>query len=56
MLIHALRRSAAVRSVMADLVAGRQPYATLQWRLVKTLEFGLAWRWMTGSDRGQTPV
>jgi geranylgeranyl reductase family protein len=49
MLIHALRRSAAVRRVMADLVAGRQPYATLRWRLVRTMEFGLAWRWMTSS-------
>jgi len=29
---------------MADLVAGRQPYATLKWRLVKTFEVGLAWR------------
>jgi hypothetical protein len=29
---------------MADLVAGRQPYATLKWRLLGTLELGLAWR------------
>jgi geranylgeranyl reductase family protein len=46
LLVDALRRSGAVRSVMADLVAGRQPYADLKWRLVKTLELNLAWRWM----------
>src|SRR5262249_16642265 len=37
LLVHALRQSAAVRAVMADLVAGRQTYARLRWRLVKTL-------------------
>ena len=47
LMLHALRQSAAVRSVMADLVAGRQSYAQLKWRLVKTLEFGLAWRALT---------
>jgi flavin-dependent dehydrogenase len=47
-LLHeALRRSAAVRSVMADLVAGRQTYAQLKWRLIKTLEIGLIWRALT---------
>jgi len=40
----ALRESAAIRAVMADLVAGQQPYATLHWRLLGTLELGLAWR------------
>ncbi len=44
LLIDALEHSAAVRSVMADLVAGRQSYAGLRWRLLKTLEIGLAWR------------
>jgi hypothetical protein len=29
---------------MADLVAGQQTYAALKWRLLKTLQFGLAWR------------
>ena len=29
---------------MADLVAGRQSYAILKWRLLKTFELGLAWR------------
>jgi geranylgeranyl reductase family protein len=44
LLLHALEQSAAVRSVMADLIAGRQTYATLKWRLVKTLEVRLAWQ------------
>jgi geranylgeranyl reductase family protein len=47
LLLEALRRSAAVRSVMADLVAGRQSYAQLKWRLIKTLEIGLIWRALT---------
>src|SRR5262249_37592435 len=47
LLLNALRSSAAVRAVMADLVAGRQSYAHLKWRLVKTLEMGLAWRALT---------
>jgi geranylgeranyl reductase family protein len=44
LLVDALRHSASVRAVMADLVAGRQPYATLKRRLVATLEVRLAWR------------
>jgi geranylgeranyl reductase family protein len=40
----ALRESAPIRAVMADLIAGRQPYAGLKWRLVRTFEVGLAWR------------
>ena len=47
LLLRALDESAAVRSVVADLIAGRQDYATLKWRLVKTLEVGLAWRALT---------
>ena len=43
LLVGALERSAPVRAVMADLVAGRQPYRTLKWRLLKTWELGLAW-------------
>jgi len=46
LLIDSLQHSADVRSVMADLVAGRQSYAGLQWRLVKTLEMRLAWQLM----------
>ena len=44
LMMDALQQSAAVRAVMADLVAGRQPYATLKWRLLRTFELGLAWR------------
>ena len=48
LLIEALNRSAAVRAVMIDLVAGRQPYAGLKRRLLGTLEFGLAARVLLG--------
>jgi geranylgeranyl reductase family protein len=44
LLVDALRASAPVRAVMADLIAGLQPYATLRRRLVRTLELRLAWR------------
>jgi geranylgeranyl diphosphate/geranylgeranyl-bacteriochlorophyllide a reductase len=44
LLITALERSAAIRAVMADLIAGRQSYRALKWRLVKTFEVGLAWQ------------
>ena len=44
LLMRALTDSHAIRAVMADLVAGRQPYASLKWRLLKTFEFSLAWR------------
>jgi hypothetical protein len=44
LLIEALRRSASVRAVMADLVAGEQPYSSLKWRLLKTLQLRLAAR------------
>jgi geranylgeranyl reductase family protein len=47
LLLEALRRSAGVRSVMADLVAGRQTYAQLKWRLIKTVEIGLICRALT---------
>jgi geranylgeranyl reductase family protein len=50
LMMRALMESAAIRSVMADLVAGRQSYATLKWRLLKTLELGLAWRALTTHD------
>ena len=49
LLMEALQQSASVREVMADLVAGRQSYATLKWRLLKTFEVGLAWRAFTGA-------
>jgi geranylgeranyl reductase family protein len=50
LMMRALMESGAIRAVMADLVAGRQSYASLQWRLLKTFEFGLAWRALTTSD------
>jgi flavin-dependent dehydrogenase len=49
LLMRALMQSAAIRSVMADLVAGRQSYASLKWRLLKTFEVGLAWRVFTAN-------
>jgi geranylgeranyl reductase family protein len=44
LLVDALQRSGAIRAVMADLVAGEQSYRSLKWRLLKTLEAGIAWR------------
>jgi len=55
-MMRALMESAAIRSVMADLVAGRQSYATLKWRLLKTLEIGLAWRALTANDERRTAM
>jgi flavin-dependent dehydrogenase len=48
LLVDALEHSAAIRDVMIDLVAGRQPYRGLKRRLLRTLEFGLAARLLTG--------
>ncbi|MBM3769796.1 MAG: geranylgeranyl reductase family protein [Acidimicrobiia bacterium] len=39
----ALKHRPAVRHVMADLLAGTQPYRGLRRRLMRTMEFGLAW-------------
>jgi len=33
-----------VRAVMADLIAGNQPYSTLKWSLIRTAELRLAWQ------------
>jgi geranylgeranyl reductase family protein len=41
LLVDALNQSAAIRGVMTDLIAGRQPYAGLRRRLLGTLEVGL---------------
>ena len=49
LMMRALVESAPIREVMADLVAGRQSYASLRWRLLKTFELGLAWRMLTAS-------
>lgn len=46
LLLDALNSSTAVQAVMADLVAGTQPYRTIKRRLLGTLEFGLAWKWL----------
>jgi geranylgeranyl reductase family protein len=46
LLMDALLTSGGVRAVMADLVAGRQSYKGLRWRLACTGEIGLAWRWL----------
>jgi menaquinone-9 beta-reductase len=44
LLVDALQRSPAIRDVMASLIAGTQSYRTLKWRLLQTLEAGLALR------------
>lgn len=49
-MMRALQQSAAIRAVMADLVSGRQGYADLKWRLLKTFEIGLVWRALTSSN------
>ena len=55
LLIDALRHSASVREVMADLVSGDQGYAGLTWRLTKTLQIGLVSRVLFSSGtRGAT--
>jgi geranylgeranyl reductase family protein len=46
LMMDALATSPGIRSVMADLIAGTQPYASLKRRLLGTFEFGLAWRWL----------
>jgi geranylgeranyl diphosphate/geranylgeranyl-bacteriochlorophyllide a reductase len=50
LLIDALNQSAAIRAVMMDLVAGRQPYRGLKRRLVGTLEMSLMLRALTSRD------
>jgi flavin-dependent dehydrogenase len=44
LLVDALGESDGIRRVMAGLVAGTQPYASLKWALAGTAELGLAWR------------
>jgi hypothetical protein len=51
LLIDALHQSAAIRQVMIDLVAGRQPYRGLKRRLLGTLELGFALRAISGGWR-----
>ena len=54
-LLAALRASAAIRRVMADLIAGRQSYATLKWRLLGTFELGLAWKSLIARNTRHVP-
>jgi len=49
LLIDALTESAGIRTVMAELVAGRRAYSSLKWSLAGTFEVGLAWRLLTAS-------
>jgi geranylgeranyl reductase family protein len=55
LMMRALQQSPAVRGVMADLIAGRQSYASLKWRLLGTLEYGLAWRVLRERRRAGLP-
>lgn len=48
LLIDALQHSDAIRRVMIDLVAGRQPYRGLKRRLLGTFELSLAFRTIRG--------
>jgi flavin-dependent dehydrogenase len=52
LLVSALRNSAPIQGVMADLIAGRQSYRGLKWRLVRTWEVALAARALAGAARG----
>jgi len=44
LLIEAVARSPRIADVLVDLIAGRQPYRGLRRRLLKTREWGYAWR------------
>lgn len=48
LLVSALARSARVRAIMADLIAGEQPYRGLRRRLLRTFEVGLMWELFGG--------
>ena len=48
LLIRALEKSAAVRAVMVDLIAGRQPYRGLRQRLLATMEVKLMFEMLRG--------
>ena len=53
LLVEALGESDRIRSVMADLIAGRQSYRGLEWRLARTMELRLAYRLVSGSRLGR---
>ena len=48
LMMRALQQSGGIRSVMADLIAGRQSYAGLKSRLLRTFEWRLAARALLG--------
>lgn len=48
LVIRALEKSAAVRAVMVDLIAGRQPYRGLRRRLLATMEVKLMFEMLRG--------
>jgi geranylgeranyl reductase family protein len=43
-MMDAIAQSERIRRVMADLIAGRQRYETLKWRLARTFEVGVAFK------------
>jgi geranylgeranyl reductase family protein len=51
-LLHGLQQSEAIRAVMADLIAGRQSYRSLKWRLLQTFEWRLAVSTIRGAITG----
>jgi geranylgeranyl reductase family protein len=48
LLIRALEKSSAIRAVMVDLIAGRQPYRGLRRRLLATMEVKLMFEMLRG--------
>jgi flavin-dependent dehydrogenase len=57
LLMRGLQQSEAIRAVMADLVAGRQNYRSLKWRLARTFEWRLAFNtaMLAGMGRLRSP-
>jgi flavin-dependent dehydrogenase len=51
LVMDALEDSAPIRRIMADLIAGVQPYRTLKWRLLRTLELTLGCRFVAAALR-----
>jgi geranylgeranyl reductase family protein len=54
LLMDALAASAQIRAIMADLVAGRQPYRSLKRRLLSTGDWRLAWHLLHLELAGRT--
>jgi geranylgeranyl reductase family protein len=52
LLVRALQRSPRIRTVMADLVAGEQPYRGLRRRLLRTFELRLMWNLLVSHGTG----